>query len=344
MNCNETITDFDNLYRAFLKSKTRRSYTKSALYFQLDAVSKLRIKKKELEQRKYKVSGYTEFQVLVPKLRNVKACKFEDKIVQHVLCDNILSVSLPNLCIRDSYSGQKGKGTDDARNRLRWRLQAFSFSNGGFGYILKGDISKYYDSISHDIAKDIMQYYFPSDTHWLINEFIDSTDGDIGVALGNQINTIVSNLYLDGMDRFITGELGIRYYGRYADDFYLIHESKKYLKYCLQCIREFASTLGLCLNPKTQIIPYKNGLSFLGFHFYPRVDGIEVKIDNGKKRNYLRKFNRMCRMVREKRLELSKLEKSYISWKEHVNKNVTNSAEVLSYFERRLEELRRDYK
>src|SRR5699024_3503191 len=105
-----------------------------------------------------------------------------------------------------------------------------------------------------DKAKDIMEYHFPEFTHWLIDEFIGSTGdneaGDVGLALGNQINTIVSCLYLDGFDRFVTGELGIRYYGRYADDFYLIHSHRGYLKYCESCIKEYLKTLELELNPK----------------------------------------------------------------------------------------------
>lgn len=220
MDNEEIISDFDNLYRAFLKSKNNRSYKTSAMYFQLNAVSELKKMQKELIERTYRVSGYTEFTVSYPKKRNILACKFRDKVVQHVLCDNILVPMLPDICITDNYAGQQGKGTGFARKRLRKKMEMFYFSNGMSGYFYRGDISKYYYSINHEKAIDIMEYYFPKDTHWLIEKFIHSTDGDVGIALGNQINTVVSNLYLDGLDKFIKGELGIRYYGRYADDFY----------------------------------------------------------------------------------------------------------------------------
>lgn len=90
MDNEEIISDFDNLYRAFLKSKNNRSYKTSAMYFQLNAVSELKKLQKELKDHTYKVSGYTEFTVSYPKKRNILACKFRDKVVQHVLCDNIL--------------------------------------------------------------------------------------------------------------------------------------------------------------------------------------------------------------------------------------------------------------
>ena len=340
MDDEEIISDFDNLYRAFLKSKNNRSYKTSAMYFQLNAVSELQKLKKELKDHTYKVSGYTEFTVSYPKKRNILACKFRDKVVQHVLCDNILVPMLPDICITDNYAGQQGKGTGFARERLRKKMEMFYFSNGMSGYFYRGDISKYYYSINHEKAVDIMEYYFPEDTHWLIEKFIHSTDGDVGIALGNQINTVVSNLYLDGLDKFIKGELGIRYYGRYADDFYLIHESKEYLKYCEYCIKEYLGTLELTLNPKSQIIPFKNGISFMGFHSYMRNSGeVDIRLDNGKKREYRRKFNKLYKKVLSGEKELSVLEDSYRSWKNHAQYCTDYS--IFNYYENRLEELRR---
>ena len=97
------------------------------------------------------------------------------------------------------------------------------------GYVYRADIHKYYYNIDHEIAKEIIHKHFPKDTHWLIDIFIDSTENP-GIALGNQINTIISNLYLNELDVFITKELGYEHYGRYADDFWLIDSDKEHLK------------------------------------------------------------------------------------------------------------------
>ena len=342
MNNDEIITDFDDLYRAFLKSKNNRSYKMSAMYFQLNAVTELRKLQRELEEHTYSISGYTSFSVSYPKQRNILACKFRDKVVQHVLCDNILNPMLPNICIPDNYAGQVGKGTGYARDRLKKKMEMFYFSNGMNGYFYRGDISKYYYSINHEKAIDIMEYHFPEEAHWLIEKFINSTDGNIGVALGNQINTVVSNLYLDGLDKFVTGELGIRYYGRYADDFYLIHPDKKYLKYSERCIEEYLETLGLCLNPKSQIIPFRNGISFLGFHFYIRNGEMDIRLDNKKKREYSRKFNKLCKKVRSGEMDLSVLETSYQSWRNHASYCTDHG--IFRYYENKLQELRRQKK
>lgn len=333
------ITNFDNLYRAFLSSKNNRSYKHSAMYFQLNAIFELRRLQKEIINHSYKVSGYTTFTVKHPKVREIKACKFRDKVLQHVLCDNILVPMLPDICIKDNYAGQKGKGTRFARERLRENLEMFQSSNENQGYFYRGDISKFYYSIAHDKAIDIMEYYFPEDIHWLVERFIDSTESEVGIALGNQINTVVSNLYLDGLDKFITGELGIRYYERYADDFYLIHGDKRYLKYCETCIKEYLSSLDLQLNPKSQIIPFKNGISFLGFHFYMRNNQVEIRVDNQKKREYKRKFNKLCKKVTDGSRDLRTLEKSYESWKNHASYATDHS--IFGYYENKLIKLRR---
>ena len=344
MKQEDILTDINYLYKAFKKSQTRRSYTISSVAFEEKVFSNLLQIQKEIQEKTYKVAGYTEFEVSIPKKRRIKACKFRDKIVQHVLCDNILVPKLPEICITDNYAGQRGKGTGMARERLIAKMKAFEFANGQAGYFYRGDIRKYYYSIVHDKAKDIMEYHFPEFTHWLIDEFIGSTGdneaGDVGLALGNQINTIVSCLYLNGFDRFVTGELGIRHYGRYADDFYLIHSDREYLKYCESCIKEYLKTLELELNPKSQLIPFKNGISFLGFHFYARDGDIAIKLDNGKKREYRRKFNRLCRKVRNGELELAKLQKSYGSWRNHAE--ICTDKSVFGYYEKRLKQLKEE--
>lgn len=337
MTNEEVITDFDNLYRAFKHSQNNRSYTQSSMYFQVDAVTKIREIQKKLSDHSFKCSGYTEFTVKYPKERIVKACKFKDKIVQHVLCDNILTKEYPNICIVDNYSGQKGKGTSFGLNRTKDKIIEFCSQHAN-GYFYKGDIHKYYYSINHAVAADIMHYYYPEDIWWLLDEFINSTEGDTGIALGNQINTVVSNLYLDGFDKFITQDLGIKYYGRYADDFYMIHESKEYLKYCIECLREYLKTLMLDLNPKSQICTLHGGITFLGFHFSYKNGILDIKIDNSKKRAYRRKFNKLCKKVVAKELPFEVLQTSYKSWYEHA-KFVTDKT-IFNYYEQKLKELK----
>ncbi|NCE97587.1 hypothetical protein [Emergencia sp. 1XD21-10] len=53
------------------------------------------------------------------------------------------------------------------------------------------------------------------------------------------------------------------------DDCVLIHNDKKYLQCCLKAMSEYLNKeLQLEFNEKTQIFPIRNGVNYLGWHFY----------------------------------------------------------------------------
>ena len=243
--------------------------------------------------------------------------KFRDKIVQHYLCDNYLVPRLSSTCIIDNYAGQIGKGTKFAKDRLKLQLQHFTqhYQNG---YIFKGDIHKYYYCINHDIAKKIMHKHYDKELWWLIDAFIESTSGEVGIALGNQINTIISNLYLNELDQYIKNDLKCTYYGRYADDFFIIHNDKKELKRIVSKIKVFVENdLLLKLNEKSQIMPIKNGIKFIGFHFYVQNNKIVCKLANEKERNHRRKFNKLLKKVKNYEFSLDELLLIQQCWEAH---------------------------
>lgn len=317
----EKVIDFENMYRAYRRAKCGKGYKKSSAKFNILALEGITALIEQLKNKTYTISDYNEFKVYEPKERIIQTTSFKDKVVQHSLCDNVILPRLQDVFIYDNCAGQKGKGTLFGLNRLEEQMKAFYKKYGREGYILKCDISKFFYNISHEQLKDIVEYHFSYDPDicWLCNLFIDSTE-EKGIPLGNQINQGFALLYLDGMDKLITGELGIQYYGRYMDDFYLIHPNKEYLKYCLRVITEYLSTLDLTLNGKTQLFPFKNGVSYLGFHTYISENGKVIKkLKNENKRNARRKYLRMAKLVAEGRLSLKTFQDSYGAWKNHIS-------------------------
>lgn len=140
------------------------------------------------------------------------------------------------------------------------------------------------------------------------------------------------------MDKLIKYELGIEYYGRYMDDFYLIHPSKECLKHCLEVITMYLETLDLELNGKTQIFPFKNGVSYLGFHTYVAPGGKVIRrLKNQNKRNAQRKYIRMAKMVVSGDLSLERFEASYEAWKNHIFKG--NCFKLGRAMDQRIEEV-----
>ena len=315
----EKVTDFHNMYRAYRRAKCGKGYKKSSAKFNVAALDGVNTLIAQLRNKTYTVSRYHEFKVYEPKERIIQTSSFKDKVVQHSLCDNVIMPRLQQIFIYDNCAGQKGKGTLFGLDRLSQQMQAFHSKYGMNGYILKCDITKFFYNISHEQLKDIVAYHFGYDPDilWLCNLYIDSTEGD-GIPLGNQINQGFALLYLDGMDRLIKYQLGIEYYGRNMDDFWLIHPSKEYLQYCLEVITAYLETLNLTLNGKTQIFPFKNGVNYLGFHTYVTKAGNVIRrLSNQKKRNAQRKYTKMAKLVAAGKIPLEKLETSDTSHKAH---------------------------
>jgi hypothetical protein len=84
------ITDFGSLYKAYQKARSGSRFTASSTKFQSAALDGIHQIKRRLETKTYKIGNYNEFVVYEPKERIIKACTFQDKIVQHSLCDNVL--------------------------------------------------------------------------------------------------------------------------------------------------------------------------------------------------------------------------------------------------------------
>ena len=150
---------------------------------------------------------------------------------------------------------------------------------------------------------------------------IDSTEGNVGIPIGNQSSQLFALLYLSPQDHFIKEKLGVKFYGRYMDDFYLIHEDKEYLRYCWKEIERRVNEIGLSLNEKTAIYPLKNGIDFLGFHTYLTETGAVIrKVRRKSKSNARRKVKKLCGLMEAGRITPDTVKQSYQSWRGHAAK------------------------
>ena len=184
------------------------------------------------------------------------------------------------------------------------------------------DISKYFYSIRHDVLKSLIRKKITDpDVLWLVEMIIDSTEGNVGIPIGNQSSQLFALLYLNNLDHFIKEKLGIKYYGRYMDDFFLIHEDKAYLQYCRAEIEKHVAAIGLSLNNKTNIYPLRNGVDFLGFHTYLTETGAVIrKVRRRSKNNMKRKLKKMRGLVERGKITTATVEQSYKSWRGHAEK------------------------
>lgn len=93
----------------------------------------------------------------------------------------------------------------------------------------------------------------------------------IGLPIGDLTSQLFSNIYLDIFDDYVKRTLRIKHYGRYVDDFFMIHCSRRFLKETIPVIQDFLyATLGLKLHPgKIYLQHYTHGVSFLGAFIKP---------------------------------------------------------------------------
>ena len=318
----EKIYNFENLYRAYRKARQGKRWKGAAAKFEVNLLEALNLLSYQLKTKKYTLSPYNTFEVFEPKRRVVMSNSYKDKVVQHSLCDNVLEPILTRSFITDNYASQVGKGTHYGLDRLREFLRRFYRKNGIDGWILKADISKYFYSIRHDVLKSLIRKKIRDpDVLWLVDMIIDSTEGNIGIPIGNQSSQLFALLYLNNLDHFIKEKLGIKYYGRYMDDFFLIHEDKAYLQYCRAEIEKHVAAIDLSLNNKTNIYPLRNGIDFLGFHTYLTETGAVIrKVRRRSKNNMKRKLKKMRGLVERGKITTATVEQSYKSWRGHAEK------------------------
>ena len=90
-----------------------------------------------------------------------------------------------------------------------------------------------------------------------------------GLAVGNLTSQIFANFFLSLFDNYIK-KLGYKHYGRYVDDFYLIHENKEKLLFDYKLLCKFTKdVLDMEINTnKLYIQHYSKGVRFVGYMIY----------------------------------------------------------------------------
>lgn len=306
------------MYNAYLEARKGKRWKDATVRFERQSLFYIHYLSEQLKSGEYRMGDYNVFKIYEPKERIIKSIPFKDKIVQRSLCDNALEGIFEKHFIYDNYASRKGKGVHAAIKRTKQFFRSHYAQYGTDGYILKCDIEKYFDSIDHDILKEkIHKLVSDEQILWLTDMILDSTSSP-GLPIGNQTSQLFSLLYLSDLDHFIKEELGIKYYARYMDDFVLIVPDKEYLQYCKKQIELFLKDHKLELNKSSHIFPIKNGVDFLGFHFYLTKSGkIIMKLRRESKERMRRKLKAFKHMYKRGEITKEQIDQSWASWEGH---------------------------
>lgn len=307
-NLYESLFTFENLYRAYLDCRKRKRNTINAIRFEADLENNLLGLLSELKQRIYAPGVSICFAVDKPVIREIFAADFRDRIIHHLFV-RAVEFHFEKYFIYDNYACRKGKGTLLAMKRLRKfirKIQNFDSKNYNNWHYLKADISGFFMHINKTILRGLVfqkistvpfSEEIKGELEWLAETIIfhDPTrnyiiKGDlnllemvprqkslfyapagVGLPIGNLTSQFFANVYLNELDQFIKRKLKCEFYGRYVDDFYVIHKDKDKLKKFREAINEFLKEkLFLKLNfKKCYIRPLAFGIDFIGYFVKP---------------------------------------------------------------------------
>ena len=297
----DAVISEDSLEIAMKKCLKGVTYKSSVARFYLNSVDEISTLHKELSEGTYKPRKPKKFKVYYPKERDIVSIPFRDRVVQRSFNDLSIYPQMTKSFIYDNAACQRGKGTDFARNRVKEMLVDFYHKYGTEGYVLKTDISKYYDSIPHDVAgyvfrKNLDDWSYEQAMNIIKHQY----PGDIGFNPGSQMIQILGIALPNSIDHAIKEKYHVKYYSRYQDDSLCICQSKEFLEELLIHIEEMYAKLGLKLNKKkSKIYSLSRGFEYLGFDFRMAKTGkvlMTVSATKVKKeRKHLKNMVRSCR-------------------------------------------------
>ena len=264
-NLLDMIACTENLHLAFIKARKSKQGQSAVLAFEKDLDSNLLMLQNQLIVNNVEVGNYHYFTITDPKVRQICAAPFCERVLHHALM-NVCHPWFERHLISDTYATRKNKGTYSALDRAKNCARTFS-------HYVKMDIRKYFDNIDHAILKKQLDGLFKDTAlQTVFGQIIDSYhvgDEEKGVPIGNLTSQYFANHYLSAADHFAKEILMVYGYIRYMDDMLFFGDSKEDLQQKTKLFVCFVEqTLGLSFKPIVYGTTNK-GVAFLGYKTYP---------------------------------------------------------------------------
>ena len=348
------ISNANVLMNSFYEAKKGCSWKNSVQQYEANFLKNIRHTQLELREKTYRQQDFYCFYLKERgKDRYVRSISFYDRVVQMALCDLVNPIVEPYL-IHDNGASVKKKGIDFARRRIENHLHKYYRKYGNKGYALVIDFSKFYDNILHKPLMDMYREIIDDkDIINLINHLVDSFSVDISnynitenelfdslayakaetektgekmmhksLGIGSQISQISGIYYPSKMDNYCKIVKGIKFYGRYMDDTYIIGNSKEELKSLLDDIDKICKKQGIFINhKKTQLFRLDKGFTFLKIKYRLTDTGHLVRIP--VKKNFIRerrKLKSFKNLLDKGLIDFHDIEEQYKSWKGNIQK------------------------
>jgi len=344
-DCSITLYE---LFEAYFNCRCNKRRTNNVLAFEVDYESNLIKLLKEINSGLYNPGKSIAFIINKPVKREIFAANFRDRIVHHLIV-NKLNPLFEKEFIHDSFACRVDKGIHYGIRRVDHFIRTCSQNYTKDCFILKLDIKAFFISINRGLLfeklnKFIIEKYHKPDQFLIISlcrkiiyhnpvihctikgnksnwdnlpcdKSLFYTTDNCGLPIGNLTSQVFANFYMNSFDHFIKHNLKIRYYGRYVDDFVIIHPDKEYLKSIIPIIREYLySNLRLVLHPKKIYFQhYSKGLLYLGAVIKPN----RIYIGNRTKGNFyqaIKIINKIADQYKPDKSEIKSFQSSINSY------------------------------
>lgn len=266
----EQIVDWDNLmegHRLARKGKRDQAEVAAFEHRQWEELGALQM---ELLWGTYQPGRYREFEVYEPKRRRILAAPYRDRVAQQAIC-RVCAPIWHAAMIEHNYACRPGKGTHAGADQVQRWLRGLTAT--GPCWVLKMDVSQYFPSISHRLAKSVIRRKIQCPaTLRVLDAIIDSTAGSdemepVGIPVGNLTSQWIANLVGDVIDQWAKRELQVRRYARYMDDMVVLLRSREEALQVRAAFEVQLASMGMQFS-KTSILPASRGVNFLGYRIW----------------------------------------------------------------------------
>ncbi len=283
---------FEDVLLAHLDCRQHKRNSAACLEFEAHLADNLWTLYEAFASRTYKPGRSTCFIIKWPKVREVWAAPYADRVGHHLLHLKVGPRFTAGF-IADSCACIPGRGTLYAAERLEAKVRSLTQNWQRPGYYLKCDIRNFFVSIRkstvheqlarkirepfllwlaetilfHDPRTDVQVNATPAELALVPPaKSLFSQDSDHGLPIGNLSSQFFANVHLDDVDQYVKHDLRAPHYIRYVDDIVLLHESAQQLNAWRDDIDAFLRTrLGLALHPKKTVLqPIARGIDFAG--------------------------------------------------------------------------------
>lgn len=284
------------LFEAYYDCRRTKRNSANALLFEENLERNLMNLYHDLRSGEYRPGRSICFVAEHPKVREVWAADFRDRIVHHLLYNRV-SERFHRRFIHDSYACIPGKGTHRAVARMEHMARSVTRNHTIAGCVLKMDVANFFVSIDRQVldgqlAKHIHEPWWLALCRTLLHHdptqdvYVKSpswlmcrvpahkslfNSGGRGLPIGNLSSQFFANVYMDAIDQHAKHALKLQHWVRYVDDIVVFgRDGSELAALAPQVDRFLQERLRIRLHPnKTSINKIEHGFDALGFVVRP---------------------------------------------------------------------------